>query len=169
MQKKFFSFFLLALFAVGPAIAQDKRGPSTEAERTKALAAIDDLEKNPLGPDAKEERRWLTIWLIEVPDVTVSVCTLLPDLPKGDKKDSDIIFGQMMFSAARYVILHLDKPQNKLAEYQEGVAGVLKVYRFLLAQNPKDRQPKLDDLVQRQDAGTLDAYVQEKAATACKN
>src|ERR1700744_944026 len=106
MHKKMLSFFLLAITAVFPAFAQEKRGPSTEAERTKAVAAIDDLEKNPFGPDAKEERRWLIFWLTEVPDIHVSVCALLPDMPKDDKKDSTIIFGQMMFAGAKYAIQH---------------------------------------------------------------
>src|ERR1700753_3684766 len=88
MHKKMLSLILLAITAFVPAFAQAKRGPSTEAERTKAIAAIDDLEKNPFGADAKEERRWLIFWLAEVPDIHVSVCSLLPDMPKDDKKDS---------------------------------------------------------------------------------
>ena len=54
--------------------AQRKRGPSTPEERAKAVQFAHDLEANPLGPQAKNEREWLTLWLIEVPDITVEVC-----------------------------------------------------------------------------------------------
>ena len=167
MHKKTLSLLLVALTAAVPAFAQEKRGPSTEAERTKAVAAIDDLEKNPFGPDAKEERRWLIFWLTEVPDIHVSVCALLPDMPKDDKKDSAIIFGQMMFAGAKYAIQHKDDPANNLAQFQAGLAGAIRLYEGLVSQNPKDRQPKLDELVERLHAGTLDAYVAEKAPKAC--
>jgi len=169
MQTKLVSLFLSILVASIPTLAQDKRGPSTEEERTKAIASIADLEKNPFGAEAKEERRWLTLWLIEVPDIHVKVCTLLPNLPKGDKKDSNIIFTQMMFSSAGYAIQHMNDPSDDLAQYSAGVNGALRLYEILLAANPKDRQPALDDLVQKRDAGTLNAYVKEKAATTCKN
>ncbi len=168
MQNPRVVFVVLGLLCVSTLSAQSKRGPSTPEERTRALAAIDDLEQNPLGPNAQEERRWLTLWLIEVPDIHVSVCTLLPDLPKSDKKDSNIIFTQMVFSAGRYAIQHLNSPADELAQYLAGVEGSLHVYQVLLAQNPKDRQPKLDELVQKKDDGTLSAYVAEKAATTCK-
>jgi hypothetical protein len=130
---------------------------------------IADLETNPLGPQAKEERRWLTYWLIEVPDIHVGFCTdLLPDLPKGDKKDSNFIATQMMFSSARYAIQHGGGSSDSVEQYQAGVEGALKVYENLLAQNPKDRNPRLDDIVQKREAGTLPAYVKERAESGCK-
>jgi hypothetical protein len=151
------------------ASAQNKRGPSTEEERTHALAAIDDLEANPLGENAKEERRWLTVWLIEVPDIHVGFCLeLLPELPKGSKQDSDIIGIQLMYSGARYAIQHLGSSADSIDQYQAGVNGALKVYDALLAIRPKDRQAKLDDLLQRRTSGTLPEYVKERASAVCK-
>jgi len=38
-----------------------------------------------------------------------------------------------------------------------------------LKSNPKDRQPFLDDLIQRRDAGTLPQWVKERAAATCHN
>lgn len=161
---------LLALALLPSAFAQkpaEKRGPSTPEERARALTFIDDLEKNPFGSNAKAERQWLTIWLIEVPDIHVQVCTLLPDMPKGDKKDSNILFVQMMFGGAKYAIEHKDDPVNELAQFQAGVPSALRLYEVLLAQNPKDRQPKLDDLVARMHAGTLDSYIAEQVPKTC--
>jgi hypothetical protein len=159
---------LCVLFVSVSASSQDKRGPSTPEERNKALAMIEDFEKNPLGPSAKDERQWLTIWLIEVPDIHVKICTLI-DLPKGSKKDSDVIFSAMMFGGAREAIEHKDDPVDELAQYRAGMASALKVYELLIAQNPKDRQPALDDLIQKRGAGTLDVWVSERAAKECKS
>jgi hypothetical protein len=59
--------------------------------------------------------------------------------------------------------LHHDRP----AEYQVGVDGVLRVYEVLLKSNTKDRQPFLDDLIQRREAGTLAQWVKERADASC--
>ena len=158
------------LFAlVTPSFGQSKRGPSTPEERTKALASIDDLEANPLGPNAKEERRWLTIWLIEVPDIHVTFCTdLLPDEPKKDKLDSNAIWTQMMFSSARYAIQHDGGSGDSPAQQLAGVEGALKVYEAILAQKPEDREAGLDAMLKRRADGTLGDWVKEQAAKHCK-
>jgi len=148
--------------------SQEKRGPSTPDEREKALKTIDSLEAHPLDSSLIDQREWLLKWLIDVPDIHVQVCVLLPDLPKGDKKDSNVIFMQMMLSSARYAIEHKDEPVNSIAQYQAGVRGALRVYEVLLAQNAKDRQPALDDLIKKRDDGSLDAYIQGQAASKCK-
>jgi hypothetical protein len=165
MRKIGAAILLMSITVMAPLTAQDaahaKRGPSTEEERTKALAMIADLETNPLGPQAKDERRWLTFWLIEVPDIHVSFCTdLLPDRPK-DKNDGVFVSTQMMFSSARYAIQHDGGSSDSVEEYQAGVEGALKVYQALLSLHPKDREPGLDDLVQRD-------YVKDRVAGSCK-
>ena len=106
--------------------------------------------------------------MADVPDLAVQVCTLI-DLPKGNKKDSTTIFGAMFMAQTAFVIQNPDKNGDRLAEYQAGVEGALHVYELLLKANPKDRQPYLDDLIQRRDAGTLAQFVKESAAANCKN
>jgi hypothetical protein len=165
MRNKLVSLLVLFLIAIAPAFAQSKRGPSTEEERTKALALIDDLEKNPLGPNAKDERSWLTIWLIEVPDIHVGFCTdLLPALSKGDKNDAFIIRTQLMFSGARYAIQKPGSTADDEAQYMAGVEGALRTYEVLVAQKPKDQLPALDELLKKREAGTLEDYVKAQAA-----
>jgi hypothetical protein len=145
------------------------RGPSTPEERKQALAYIEDFESNPLGPHAVQEREWVLRWTIEIPDVHVNVCMILDKLPKGDKKDSASIFAAEVFSQTAFLLQNPDKQNDRLAEYQAGVEGALRVYEALLKSNPKDQQSYLDDLVQRRDAGTLAQFVKERAAAACKN
>ncbi|MGD0858869.1 MAG: hypothetical protein ABR912_06090 [Terracidiphilus sp.] len=144
------------------------RGPSTPEERKQALEYIHDFEANPLGPHAVEEREWVLRWIIEVPDIHVSVCTILDKLPKGDKKDASTVFIAETFSQTAFLIQNPDKQDDRLAEYQAGVEGALRVYEVLLKANPKDRQPFLDDLIERREAGTLAQFVKERAEAACK-
>ena len=149
------------------AIAAD-RGPSTPEERKQALKFIHDWQTNPLGPHAKDQFAWVLKWFADVPDLTVHVCTIFDKLPKGDKKDGSAISGGEFMAQAAYL---LENPVNKgdrQAEYQAGAEAALHVYELLLNTNPKDREPYLDDLIQRRDNGTLQDFVKERALAACK-
>jgi hypothetical protein len=145
------------------------RGPSTPEERKQALDYIHAWQADPLGPNAKDEFGWILKWMAEVPDLSVQICTILDKLPKGDKKDRATIFGGAFMAQVAFVIENPDKRTDRLAELQAGVEGSLHVYEFLLKSNPKDRQPYLDDLIQRRDAGTLADFVKQRAQDACKN
>jgi len=156
------------LFASTALFAQSQRGPSTPEERQQALQYVQDFQADPLSPRAIQEREWVLKWIIEVPDIHVHLCTIL-DLPKGNKKDSVSIFAAMVMAQTAYAINNRENAGDRLAESQAGVEGALHVYEALLKANPKDRQPYLDDLIQRRDAGTLGDFVKQRANDACKN
>jgi hypothetical protein len=155
----------LLLTPLGATVAD--RGPSTPEERKQALENIHGWQADPLGPHAKDQFGWVLKWLIDVPDITVHACTILEKLPKGDKKDGSTIFGGEVMAQAAFVIENPDKRDDRLAEYQAGVEGALRVYELLLRENPKDREPYLDELIQRREAGTLAQFVKERAAASC--
>jgi len=144
------------------------RGPSTPEERKHALEYIAHFEADPLNPTLKPEIQWLTIWVIQVPDVHVSLCTFV-GLSKGNKKDSQTLFTAMMFAQVGYALRNPYAPADHLGEYQAGIEGMLRAYEKVLKTNEKDRQATLDDLIQRRDTGTLAQWVREHAATSCKN
>ena len=75
----------------------------------------------------------------------------------------------MVFSQAAFILQNPEKKDDRLAEYQAGVEGALRVYEVLVKANSKDRQPYLDDLIQRREAGTLAQFVAERASASCKN
>ena len=106
-------------------------------------------------------------WTIEISDVHVNLCTILDKLPKGDKKDSQTLFTAMVFAQTAFALQNPDKQEDLLAQYQAGVEGVLRTYEVLLKANPKDRQPHLDDLIRRREAGTLAQCVKERADATC--
>jgi len=160
-------FFMLATVTLQAQTA--KRGPSTPEERTQVLAVIHDYLENPTGPNAAKEREQALIWIIEVPDVHVSLCMVLDQLPKGNKKDSAEIFAALTLGQTEYAIHNMDKPSDAQAETMAGVDAALKVYEILVKAKPKDQQPYLDDLLKRREAGTLGDYVKAQLAAHCSN
>ena len=156
-----------ALLLTSVAATAADRGASTPEERKQALENIHEWQADPLGPHAKDQFGLVLKWLVDVPDITVHACIILDKLPKGDKKDGSTIFGGQFMGQAAFMIENPDKKDDRLAEYQAGVEGALRVYELLLNGNPKDREPYLDDLIQRREAGTLVQFVKERAATSC--
>lgn len=151
--------------------SQQKRGPSTPEERAKAVQIARALEGDPLQPGNKDMRTWFTLWLIEVPDITVQVCgeelgPIFHELDR-DKNFVSEIFGQSMFSAASFVIEHPDEAKNAIAVYTAGVEGSLKAYQSILKTHPEAKWPFLDDLIVEQQKGELTKHV-EKATAKCR-
>jgi hypothetical protein len=151
--------------------SQQKRGPSTAEERAKAVQIAHTLEADPLQSGNKDLRTWFTLWLIDVPDITVQVCgeELGPIFHESnrDKNFVSEIFGQSMFSAASFVIEHPDQANNKVAVYTAGVEGSLKAYQSILKTHPDATWPFLDDLILKQQKGELPKHV-EKATAKCR-
>jgi hypothetical protein len=143
-------------------VASADRGPSTPEERDTAIKGARLLESDPLGPDAKEIRHWFTMWVIEVPDIHVSVCSILlgDEIdPKNKKKYGAEVIAQMMYSSTAFVIEHPDQATDEVAMYLAGVQGALRAYESILKLKPKARWAYLDGLIQKRDQGTLQAYI----------
>jgi carboxypeptidase Q len=161
MRRKAWTVVMLALAIVAclqPVRAE--RGPSTQEERDKALALIDTLERDPLGKDAKAARQWLTLWLIEIPDISVTMCaTMLGPVMESKKNYAGEIVVQQMYSSAAFIIRNPDKRDDAASVQQAGVEGALKTYESILKSKPKAHQPFLDELLRKRDASELAAYV----------
>src|SRR5208283_3154865 len=74
MVRKVFAVLIAFIVAASVPSAAKMRGPSTPEERAQALEYAQSLEENPLAKDNLEKRMWLTEWLVNVPDVTVTPC-----------------------------------------------------------------------------------------------
>jgi hypothetical protein len=145
-----------------------QRGPSTPDERRKAVEMATFLETNPLGKEAKDFRRALLFFLAEVPDITVKLCTSVLGNSKSIKGDYESeLVGQLAFSQAKFVIDHPDKAQDDLAVYQAGVEGVVRTWQAIKSAKPKAKFPLMDELSQKQQAGTLAEYV-KTGMSGCK-
>jgi hypothetical protein len=145
-----------------------QRGPSTSEERAKALKYAKDLEQNPLGENAREERGWLLEWIDKVPDITVPICsTLLPaSLSQTQRRFAHEITYQMVIASAAYIIEHPNNTDED-APYIAGVEGALRTYENILKVRPQARWPVLDDLIEKRDKGELAKYVRDHADKEC--
>jgi hypothetical protein len=152
---------LAFLCCVSSAYAQ-KRGPSTPEERKQAVEMATFLETNPLAREAKEMRGALLFFLTEVPDITVSLCTSVFGESKKFKGDYEAeLMGQMAYSQAKFIIEHPDKAGDEVAVQLAGVEGVLRTWQAIKTAKPKAKFPLLDELLAKQQAGTLADHVRE--------
>lgn len=152
---------LAFLCCVSSTLAQ-KRGPSTPEERKKAVELATFLETNPFAKEAKEIRRGLLFFLTDVPDITVTICISVfgeSGKFKGDYEPE--LLGQTMFSQGKFIIEHPDKAEDEVAVQLAGVEGVLRTWQAIKAAKPKAKFPLLDELLVKQQAGTLADHVQE--------
>jgi hypothetical protein len=155
------AFFLTLAYA-------QQRGPSTPEERARAVQTAKSLQSDPLAPSVQEDREWLLKWLIEVPDISVKMCTtFLGDL--GDSKSGypGAIIATLLASEAAFVIEHPDKAKDVDAVYFAGVDGALHSYEAIHSKDVSYRSPHLDDLIQKRDQGKLSDYVRA-TAKKCK-
>jgi hypothetical protein len=149
--------------------AQNKRGHSTPEERAIAVKVARLLESEPFHKDAKKARQWFTVWLIEIPDISVELCGAYLDPLVGSKKNySSEIFTQLLFSSAAFIIEHPEQAKDRMAVNQAGLEGALKTYEAIRKEQPKATWEFLDGLIARRDKGELRAYVEEITQAKCK-
>jgi hypothetical protein len=156
---------ILGLFVVRTVCArqqQQKRGPSTSEERTRAVKVAHELEEDPLAKEAKDNREWVIQWIVDIPDITVNVCFdyfgKMPNPPRGHSKE---IVRQMIISSAAFMIEHPDKAKDEQAVVTAGLLGSLKAYQSIVKHEPDARWPYVDKIVQMRDQGKLDEFVSD--------
>ena len=159
---------LMFLCCFSSAYAQNQRGPSTPEERKQAVEMVTFLETNPLAKEAKDYRKALLFFVAQVPDITVTVCSNVLGESKRQKGDYESeLFSQLMFSQAKFVIENPDKANDEAAVQLAGVEGVLRAWQAIKAAKPKAKYPLMDELLEKQQAGTLAEHVKTGMA-GCK-
>jgi len=161
-------FVLAFVGCASSAFAQNKRGPSTPEERKRAVEMATFLEKNPLAKEAKDQRAALLYFLAEAPDITINLCTDVLGESKRLKGDYEAeLVGQLAYSQAKFIIENPDKAQDNAAVYLAGVEGVLRTWQAIKATKPKAKFALMEELLQKQQAGTLAEYVRD-SMKGCK-
>lgn len=168
MRTKYCIGVLFTVLLSNSLLVSKQRGPSTPEERAKVLSIAQKLEASPLDKDLRKDREWALLWLIQVPDVSVKLCTsMLGNFIESKYKYSSEITAVQMLSSAAFVIEHPEKSGDDAAQYKAGVEGVLKAYRAILESNAKAKSKHLDDLVAKENQGELDNFISE-ARKKCK-
>lgn len=158
----------VTLLATTPTIFGQKRGPSTPEERKRAVEIATLLENDPLNKDQKSLSRELLLWLIDVPDISVSLCTsVLGDYTKIKGDYAPTITTQLSFSEAKFIIEHPEQAHDEYQIYLAGVEGVLKTYQNIKKAKPKVKMEPLEALLAKQQSGELGDFV-KSAMPGCK-
>lgn len=150
--------------------AQDKRGPSTPEERQRFLALVQKMEDAPLDESLRPEIGWGLKWLVDIPDISVSVCTA-PFGKFWDEKYKavpDHFVAIFTFAMAAQVIEHPETANDKAAQNIAGMEAVLKSYQSVLKSKPQAHSKNLDELLQKQVDGKLADFVRDATAKGCK-
>lgn len=152
-------FALLAF----PGSASAARGPSTPKERAKALELVEILETDPMSPAAKEARQWLTTWLVEIPDISVTVCLdVLGPIDDLRSLPPEITL-QQMFSIAAFLIRNPDAKDKSAEAYLAGVEGTIRAYESMRAAETTPEIPVFEELRRLQAEGKLEKVVTKRA------
>ncbi len=156
---------VLALAAL-PALAlaaPQQRGPSTPAERKRAVEITRRLERDPLYPGADKDRRWLFQWIVAIPDINVQSCSgPLNVLVEEPENHGRALFAQSVFGMAAFVIENPKKKDDWVAVQKAGIESTLRSYQALVARDEEARRPELDELVEARKAGKLADVVREQ-------
>ncbi|MBZ5564805.1 MAG: hypothetical protein LAP13_20590 [Acidobacteriia bacterium] len=157
-------FGVISLCFIAAAQGGPQRGPSTVAEREHAVAIAHKLEEAPLDKSLRPDREWALLWLIQVPDVHVTLClAVLGDFMKSKYKYSPEVTAQLTLSTAAFVIEHPEKVSDVIEQYAAGVEGVLKAYKAILRDKPQAKSKALEDLLEKQSRGELAEFIRESS------
>jgi len=151
-------------FSASNTVAQ-RRGPSTPEERRRAVEIATLLENDPLNKNAQALSRELLIWLIEIPDITVTICTgMLGDYSKIKGDYAGTLTTQLSFAETKFVIEHPEQAKDEYQVYLAGVESALKTYQNIKKVKPKVRLEPLEELLLKQQAGELPEFVKNAMA-----
>jgi hypothetical protein len=107
---------------------------------------------------------WLTEWIVQVPDFTVTMCCkALDSLEKINATYSNQLRMQAMYSQAAFILQH-PTVTSEAEKQAAGLAGTLRAYRAIQRFDPSAQYPVLDKLISLEKEGRLVEYVREESA-----
>ena len=157
----------LAALLCLPALAA-ARGPSTEAERKRAVEITRKLERQPLARSTGPDRAWLLEFIVQAPDFEVRGCSGPLDALAKDEEGpyAKILYVQSVFGMAAFLFEHPKEANDWAAVQTAGIESTLRAYESILKADPEARWKELDRLVAARDAKKLRKLV-EKEMAAC--
>lgn len=135
----------------------------------RVLEMVRFVEEKPFDPRAEGARAALMKYLIEAPDIEVTVHgEMLGDMKKLEGEHTALIVGQMMFAMGAYLIEHPQAKTNDVDVQLAGLEGALRVYRNVKALKPEARREPIEELVRLQESGKLAEHVKSVLARSRK-
>ena len=132
------------------------------SDKEKLIKTAGVLEEHPLDEKAKELRQWAMLYVIQTPDVSVTVCTnaILPAMDKKYKYGSELLT-QYTIGMAAFKLSNPGAAKNEDAAQLAGVESLLRAYQAMVKEKPKAQWAGLDELVARKNNGELTKYLDE--------
>jgi len=157
------------LLLCSPEVAS-ARGPSTAAERKRAIEITRKLEKEPLARSGVEARAWLLQFIVEAPDFNVKGCSgPLDALAKNeDAPYARLLYVQSIFGMAAFMFEHPKQVADWAAVQTAGIESTLKAYQSILRADSDARWKELDRLVAAKNTGKLRKLVEKEMAGCAK-
>ena len=146
-----------------PALAAAGRGPSTPAERKRAVEVTRKLERSPFAPGADADRKWLFKWIVDIPDITVRGCAspLVALLQDDGTRHGRMLYAQSMFGQTVYMIQNPGKRDDWVAVQTAGIESTLRAYQAMKQADPQVTWQELDLLQEAAKSGRLTEFVEE--------
>lgn len=158
----FFFALLLTLSA-----QEQKRGPSTAEERSRAVHIAQSLETRPTDPSLRDDYTWLLRWAAEVPDVSVSIC--MANMPWKEKyKHGGELAAVGLAATVAFVIQHPDEGKDPATAGIGAMESMLRAYQKIIEQDPKAHSKEMDEVVEIQKQNKLAEYVRSRWSATCK-
>ena len=148
------------LLVVGTAVAQTPEAPPSTAQERKQIAELSKkLEQNPLDRSLTKDTRRLFQRIIDVPDITVTLCNSVMPWLRDDYKYGPELSMTYTFGAAAYVI------ENPAADpgvsSWAGLESALRGYQSIVKRNPEDKSRTMERALDQRDMGTLEQQVKD--------
>ena len=158
----------LALVCV-PTVTSAASKRSSPEDLRRFVEVTRSLEQAPLAESLKEDREWALAWLVEAPDVSVTICTdALGGMYDSDYPHTAEIILQDSFAMGAFAIEHPDKANDPEAQQLAGVEGALSAYRSILRDKPETKSAFLEKLLQTQADGGLRKHVRQALVNCSK-
>ena len=167
MCKALAAVIILLALSLGVGAQEQKRAPSTLEERARAVRIAQALEAQPTDPSLRDDYKWLLRWAVEVPDLSVSICTA--NMPWKEKyKHSGDLAAVGLAATVAYVIQNPDEGKDAATAGLAAMESMLQAYQKIVEQDPKAHSKEMDEVVEIQKQGKLDEYIRSRWANTCK-
>lgn len=158
---------LLAVVSVLACATLAAQGPSSKEDKDRLVSIVKKLEAAPLDKNLRGDMNWAFKFLVDAPDIHSNVCTaIIPGLFDNKWKYEKEIVMQLTLAGGAFDVEHPN--QDVAAQYVAQVESSLKAYSAILAEKPSAHSKALDDMLEKQKAGTLADAVKAAAETGCQ-
>ena len=152
--------YLIAFCVLGAALtpAQDAP-PSTPQERKQIVELAKKLEQNPLDKSLVDDAKRLSQRIIDVPDITVTLCTGAMPWIRENYKYAPALAMVYTMASASYVIDHPEKDSGDSS--WAGIQAALRAYQNIVKKQPDAKSRAADRLLDDEESGKLEKLVKE--------